>query len=44
MQVGGALCDKSYAAHYAKDQIKKSIVGCGVILDGKIPLYEPMNL
>jgi hypothetical protein len=44
MQVGGALCDKSYAAHYAKDQIKKSIVGCGVILDGKIPLYEPMIL
>jgi predicted phosphodiesterase len=44
MQVGGALDDKSYAAHYAKDQIKKSIVGCGVILDGKTPLYEPMNL
>lgn len=44
MQVGGALDDKSYAAHYAKDQIKKSIVGCGVILDGKIPLYEPMIL
>ena len=42
MQLGGALDDKSYAAFYAKDQLKKSIVGCGVILDGRIPIYEPM--
>lgn len=44
MIVGGALDDKSYAAYYAKDQLKKSIVGCGVVLGGKLPLYEPMNL
>jgi len=44
MQLGGALDDKSYAAYYAKDQLKKSIVGCGVILEGKLPIYEPMLL
>ena len=44
MQVGGALDDKSYAAHYAKDQLKKSIVGCGVVVDGRLPIYEPMIL
>lgn len=44
MQLGGALDDKSYAAFYAKDQLKKSIVGCGVVLDGRIPIYEPMIL
>lgn len=44
MQVGGAIDDTSYAAYYAKDNLKKSIVGCGVVLDGKLPIYEPMNL
>lgn len=44
MQLGGAICDKSYAAHYAKDQLKKSIIGCGIIIDGKLPIYEPMLL
>lgn len=45
MQVGGAIDDKSYAAAYAKDQLKKSIVGCGVILNnGTLPVYEPMKL
>lgn len=43
-QLGGALDDSSYAAYYAKDQLKKSIVGCGVTIDGKLPLYEPMIL
>jgi predicted phosphodiesterase len=44
MQLGGAIDDKSYAAYYAKDQLKKSIVGCGVILNGQLPIYEPMGL
>lgn len=44
MQLGGAIDDKSYAAAYAKDQLKKSIVGCGVVLDGKLPIYEPIIL
>lgn len=44
MQLGGALDDSSYAAYYAKDQLKKSIIGCGIILNGKLPIYEPMIL
>lgn len=45
LQVGGALDDSSYAAYYAKDQLKKSIVGCGVVLDsGRLPIFEPMIL
>lgn len=44
LMVGGALDDNSYAAKYAKDQIKKSIVGCGVVLKGELPLYIPMKL
>lgn len=44
MQLGGAIDDKSYAAHYAKDQLKKSIIGCGIVLNGTIPIYEPMKL
>lgn len=44
MQVGGAIDDKSYAAHYAKDNLKKSIVGCGIVVDGVLPIFEPMNL
>lgn len=44
MQVGGALDDTSYAAYYAKDQLKKSIIGCGIVLQGKLPIFEPMCL
>lgn len=44
MQVGGAIDDTTYAAAYAKDHLKKSIVGCGIILDGKLPIFEPMLL
>ena len=43
MMVGGAIDDKSYAAAYAKENVKKSIVGCGVVL-GKLPIYIPMQL
>lgn len=43
-QLGGALDDNTYAAFYAKDQLKKSIVGCGITIDGKLPIYEPMLL
>lgn len=44
MQLGGALDDNTYAAYYAKDQLKKSIVGCGVVIGGELPIYEPMKL
>lgn len=44
MMLGGAIDDKQYAFAYAKDNIKKSIVGCGVVLAGIQPLYIPMQL
>ena len=44
MQVGGAIDDNKYAFAYAKHQVKKSIIGCGVVLNGKLPLYIPMKL
>lgn len=44
MQVGGAIDDTKYAFAYAKDQLKKSIIGCGVVLNGKLPLFIPMEL
>lgn len=44
MQVGGAIDDKAYAFAYAKEHLKKSIVGCAVVINGKLPIYIPMNL
>lgn len=44
MMLGGAIDDKAYAFAYARDNMKKSIVGCGVVLDNKIPIYIPMTI
>ena len=44
MNVGGALDDTSYAAAYSKDMLNKSIVGCGVVINGELPLFIPMKL
>lgn len=44
MQLGGAIDDKAYAFAYAKDQLKKSIIGVGVVLNGTLPIYIPMPL
>lgn len=45
MQVPCGISDKSYAMAYAKNNIKKSIIGCGVVLDnGKLPIIIPMEL
>ena len=45
MQVGCGMDDRSYAAAYAKYNIKKSIISCGVVLDnGKLPIVIPMDL
>lgn len=43
MMLGGAINDKEYAFAYAKDNLRKSIVGCGIVLD-KQALYIPMSL
>jgi len=45
MQIGCGIDDKSYAQAYAKFNIRKSILSCGVILDsGQLPIIEPMRL
>lgn len=44
MQVGCGVDDKAYAFHYAKDNTKKSIVSCGVVLNGELPIIELMKL
>jgi hypothetical protein len=45
MQIGCGIDDKAYALAYAKYNIKKSILSCGVVLDnGKLPILEPMRL
>lgn len=45
MQVGCLIDDKAYAMAYAKTNIKKSMIGCGVLLDsGRLPIFIPMPL
>lgn len=44
MQVGSGVDDTSYALSYGAGT-KKSILGAGVVLqDGKLPIFEPMEL
>lgn len=45
LQVGCGVDDKSYAMAYASTNIKKSILGCGLVLNnGTLPLFIPMFL
>ena len=45
LQVGCGVDDEAYAFAYAKDNPKKFIISCAVILDkGKIPIVLPMEL
>lgn len=44
MQVGCGINDKAYAFEYAKGIAKKSIISCGVVLAGELPIVIPMNL
>ena len=45
MQIGCGIDDKAYALAYAKYNIRKSILSCGVVLDnGQLPIIEPMRL
>lgn len=44
MQVGCGIDDTKYSFDYAKTFSKKSIVSCGVVLDGKLPIIIPMEL
>jgi predicted phosphodiesterase len=45
MQIGCGIDDKAYALAYAKYNVRKSILSCGVVLEGgKLPILEPMRL
>jgi len=45
MQIGCGIDDEAYALAYAKFNTKKSIISCGVVLDGgRRPMIEPMRL
>lgn len=44
MIVGCGIDDKSYAMAYAKDNAKKSIISCGIVLEGELPILIPMKL
>jgi hypothetical protein len=43
MQLGALISDSAYAFAYAKDY-KKSVKCCGVIVNGKLPIIEMMDL
>jgi hypothetical protein len=43
MQVGSGIDDTAYAFDYGKEQPKKSIISCGLVLNnGKLPIVIPM--
>ena len=45
MQVGCGIDDKAYAFNYAKENLKKSIISCGVVVEnGRMPILELMKL
>lgn len=44
MQVGCGIDDKAYAFEYARGIVKKSIISCGVVLSGELPIIIPMTL
>lgn len=45
MQVGCGISDHEYAFYYAKDDPRKSIISCGVVLNrGKLPIINLMPL
>lgn len=44
MQVGCGIDDKAYAFEYARGIVKKSIISCGVVIDGQLPIVIPMTL
>jgi len=44
MQVGCGCETNSPYLRYAKQYAGKQIVGCGIVLDGEFPIFEPMPL
>ena len=44
MIVGSAIDDEAYAFHYGKDMVRKSVISCGIVLEGRLPIIELMEL
>lgn len=44
MQIGCGIDDRAYAFSYAAGNTKKSIISCGVVLNGTLPILTPMKL
>ena len=44
MNVGCGLDPKAYAFEYNKEDAYRPILGCGVVIDGKQPVFIPMEL
>jgi hypothetical protein len=44
MNVGCGVDVKAYAMAYGKVYPKKPTLGCGIVIDGKIALFIPMDL
>lgn len=42
LQVGCGIDCSAYAFHYGKDYTKRPVLGCGVVIDGKTAIFEPM--
>ena len=43
MNVGCGMDEKSYASRYGKIFKDKICLGCGIVIDGKIPFFVPME-
>lgn len=44
LQVGCGVDDSALAMEYGRKYTSKSIIGCGVVLDGITPIFEPMHI
>lgn len=44
MQVGCGVDHEAAAMEYGQKYTQKPILGCGVVLDGETPIFEPMRL
>lgn len=42
MNVGCGIDCRSYAMAYSKDFKNRPVLGCGVVIDGRFPFFEPM--
>lgn len=44
VSVGCGIDHKAYAFAYGKENTRKPVVGCSVVLQGKLPINIPMEI